>query len=420
MFEVFRSRKMLVLMLLGFSSGIPLYLTSRTLQAWMTTDGVDLSTIGFLSLIGLPYSLKFVWAPLLDRYSFPGLGRRRGWLLLSQAALALSIGAMFFARPGSHIRPFATVAFLIAFLSATQDITVNAYPADILQPNEVGAGVGISVLGYRIALILTGSVALMLAGYWSWPAVYLAMSLLMLATLLASTIAPEPVLTERPPATMREAVRMPIMEFFRRRGTVNASLILLFIILYRLGDSMINNMTTPFLLQTGFTLSDVGAIQTGVGLLATIVGVLAGGAVLSRVGINRSLWIFGGFQAVSNLAYWMLAESGRNYSLMVGTIIVENVCTGLGTAALVGFLISLCNPRFSATQYALLSSVMAVGRDVLVAPTGRLAELTGWPLFFLISFAAALPGLMLLPAFAPWQGPRSAAPLTALSGNKRN
>lgn len=403
MLDVFRSRKMTLLLLLGFSSGLPLYLTSRTLQAWLTTAGVDLSTIGFFSLIGLPYSLKFLWSPLLDRYAIPGFGRRRGWLFSCQLALALSMAAMFFARPATNLQYLAVVAFLIAFFSATQDITINAYPADILEDREVGAGVGISVLGYRIALILTGSIALVLADYWSWPTVYLLLGGVMILTLLASSFAPEPILQQAPPQSLGEAVRFPIQEFFQRNGTQKAVFILVFIILYRLGDSMISNMTTPFLLQAGFSLTDVGAIQTGVGLVATIAGVLAGGAVLSRIGINRALWVFGALQAASNLAYWALAQSGRNYSLMVGTIIVENICTGLGTAALVGFLISLCNPRFSATQYALLSSLMAVGRDIVVAPTGALAQSVGWPTFFLISFAAAIPGLLLLPGFAPWR-----------------
>jgi PAT family beta-lactamase induction signal transducer AmpG len=264
----------------------------------------------------------------------------------------------------------------------------------------MGAGVGVWVLGYRIAMIVSGGVALMIADMFSWPLAYVLMGVLMAAAIPVTIFSPEPEVHASPPSTLRDAVRLPFMEFFGRMGASRALSILTFIVLYRLGDSMILNMTTPFLLQTGFSQADVGAIQGGAGVVATILGVLAGGAVLSRIGITRSLWVFGGLQAISNLAYWGLALSGRNYPVMVSTIIIENLCTGLGTAAFLAFLMSLCNPQFSATQYALLSSVFAVTRDILVAPVGAIVEVTGWPLFFLISFAAALPALMLLPFFA--------------------
>lgn len=394
---------MAALMLLGFSSGLPFYLTNRTLQAWMTLEGINLSTIGFFSLIALPYSLKFLWSPLVDRYSFPFLGRRKGWLIVSQTALAATIGLTALAQPSSGLTFLAVGTFTIAFLSATQDITIDAYSADILDDDETGAGAGVKVLGYRIALVVTGAGALILADHWSWPWVYAAIACIMLLTMSASTLTPEPRLFQVPPRTVVEAIRLPFSEFFGRQGAAKATIILAFVVLYRLGDYMVTNMTTPFLLQTGFSQSDIGAIQGGVGLVATVGGVLLGGAVLSQMGLNRSLWVFGGLQAVSNLAYVALAQAGRNYGLMVITILVENICVGLGTAGLVGFLISLCNPRFSATQYALLSSLMAAGRDVISAPCGAIAERTGWPLFFFISFLAAAPGLALLPRFAPWR-----------------
>jgi PAT family beta-lactamase induction signal transducer AmpG len=404
MLQVFNSRKMAALMLLGFSSGLPLYLTSRTLQAWMTKDGIDLSVIGFFSLVGLPYSLKFLWAPLLDRYSVPFFGRRKGWIALCQFALALAIGTMALRDPVNHLKFFAANAILIAFFSATQDVNIDAYRADILEPLEAGAGAGILVLGYRIAMILTGAIALILADVWGWPAVYLALAGLMIALLVSSAAVPNlPALPLQPPLTLGDAVRLPFEDFFAREGRRKAVYILTFIILYRLGDLLISNMTTPFLLQIGFSQTAIGTIQGGVGLIATIVGVLAGGTVMSRIGINRSLWIFGGLQAASNLAYMFLAQIGPKYGFMVGTIIIENICTGLGTAALVGFITTLCNPRFSATQYALLSSLVAVARDIVVSPAGYMAQSTGWPLFFLISFFAAFPGMLLLPAFAPWK-----------------
>jgi MFS transporter, PAT family, beta-lactamase induction signal transducer AmpG len=402
MFKVFRSGKMAAILMLGFASGFPLYLTSRTLQAWMTVAGVNLTAIGFFSLVSLPYSLKFLWSPFIDRFRLPFLGRRKGWLFVTQVALAATIAGMILQRPSQLLQLLAINAFLIAFLSATQDIVIDAYVTDISDASEVGAASGVKVLGYRIAMIATGGGALVIADFISWQTVYLLMGVLMLMLAAVSTRVPEPVLRDRPPASMNEAVRMPLADFFARSGTARGTWILAFILLYRLGDSMINNMTTPFLLQAGFSQTDIGVIQGGVGLFATITGVLAGGLVIARIGINRSLWVFGILQAASNFAYLVLAYVGREYAVMVAAIVIENVCYGLATAALVGFIMSLCNPRFSATQYALLSSLIAVGRDVIASPSGSIAEKLGWPAFFLISIIAAIPGMLLLPLFAPW------------------
>ena len=396
---------MAALLFLGFASGLPLFLTSKTLQAWMSIEGVNLGAIGLFSLVGLPYSLKFIWSPLIDRFVPPFLGRRRGWLVLMQGALLLVIAAMALQQPRQALQLLAINALLIAFFSASQDIAFDAYRTDVLEPLEMGAGAAIAVLGYRIALIVTGSLAFILADHIPWPTVYLLMSGLMAIGLFTSIWAPEPRNPRTPPASLADAVSLPFIEFFQRSGLVRGLLILLFIVLYKLGDALVNNMSTPFLLPKtglGFSQTEIGAIQGGMGLLATIVGTLAGGAILSKIGINRSLWVFGGLQAVSNLAYFVLALVGKNYSFLVLTINIENFCAGLGTAAFVAFLMSLCNPSFSATQYALLSSLMAVSRDILVAPAGTLAKATGWPLFFLISIVTALPGLLLLPIFAPW------------------
>ncbi|MGH2414503.1 MAG: AmpG family muropeptide MFS transporter, partial [Microcystaceae cyanobacterium] len=374
----------------------------KTLQAWMTVEGVNLGAIGLFSLVGLPYSLKFLWSPLLDRFVPPFLGRRRGWLVLTQVALIVAIAAMSLQHPSQALQLLAINALIIAFFSATQDIAADAYRTDVLERREMGAGAAVYVLGYRIALLVTGSLALILADQIPWPRVYLLLSILMGIGLIASIWAPEPILEAHPPESLADAVRLPFVEFFQRLGLFRGLMILVFIILYKLGDALAANMSTPFLLKTGFTQTDIGAIQGGMGLLATIVGTLAGGALLSYLGINRSLWIFGGFQAVSNLAYFALAQLGKNYAWMVVTINIENFCAGLGTAAFLAFFMSLCNQRFSATQFALLSSLMAVSRDILVAPAGKIAEAIGWPLFFLFSFGAALPGLLLLPVFAPW------------------
>lgn len=393
---------MAALLFIGFSSGLPLFLTSKTLQAWMTLEKVDLGAIGLFSLVGLPYSLKFIWSPLLDRFVPPFLGRRRGWLVVTQVALLLAIAAMSIQNPAQSLQLLAVNALLIAFFSATQDIAADAYRTDVLEPLEMGAGAAVFVLGYRIALLVTAWLAFRLADQMPWPVVYLLMSALMIVGIVSAIFAPEPETRDRPPESLADAVIKPFIEFFQRHGQIRAFFMLLFIVLYKFGDALVNNMSTPFLIQTGFTQSELGDIQGGMGLIATIVGTLCGGSLLSKIGINRSLWVFGALQALSNLAYLVLAQTGKSYQVLVITINIENFCAGLGTTAFIAFLMSLCNQRFSATQYALLSSLMAVSRDILVAPAGAIAQGTGWPMFFLISVIAALPGLLLLPVFAPW------------------
>jgi MFS transporter, PAT family, beta-lactamase induction signal transducer AmpG len=400
--QVFQSRKMLALLLLGFASGMPLFLTSRTLQAWLTVEGIDLASIGLLSLVALPYSIKFLWAPILDRYIPPFFGRRRGWLAIAQIGLTIAIAFMAWQQPKQSLQLLAINALIIAFLSASQDVAFDAYRTDILEPWETGAGAAVGVLGYRIALLVTGGLALILADRISWQGVYLCMAGLMGINIIFSIWSPEPILKEQPPSNLAAAIVLPFQDFFQRFGIVKSILILIFIILYRLGDALVNNMVTPFLLQIGFTQTDIGAIQGGMGLIATIVGTLFGGLILSRIGINRSLWVFGFLQAFSNFVYLILAELGQNYQFMVIAINIENICSGLATAGFVAFMMNLCNQRFSATQYALLSSLMAFSRDILVAPTGFLVKEIGWSGFFLFTLIAGLPGLILLPWFAPW------------------
>ena len=402
--KVFQSRKMSALIFLGFSSGLPLYLTSQTLQAWMTKENIDLAAIGLFSLVGIPYSLKFLWAPILDRFVPPFLGRRRGWLVIAQIGLFLAIAGMGLQDPRTALVLLGINALFIAFFSATQDIAADAYRTDVLEIPEMGAGVAIFVLGYRLALLTTGAFALILADRFAWPQVYGILALLMFVGIIASTLAPEPVLTNPPPTSLRSAIIDPFIDYFERKKLLPGLMILVFIVLYKLGDAIANNMSTPFLLQTGFSQTDIGAIKGGMGLIATIIGTLAGGVFLSKLGINRSLWIFGGFQAISNLAYLALANVGKNYPFMILTINIENFCAGLGTAAFLAFFMSLCNKQFSATQYALLSSLYAFSQNILIAPAGLIAKQTGWPLFFFLSFLISFPGLALLPIFAPWNG----------------
>ncbi|HEY9739638.1 MAG TPA: AmpG family muropeptide MFS transporter [Coleofasciculaceae cyanobacterium] len=403
--KVFQSRKMAALLFLGFASGLPYNLTRDTLSAWITVEGLKLSTIGwFVGLANAPATLKFLWSPLVDRFVPPFLGRRRGWMVLTQVALVVAIATMGLQKPAQALQLLAINAIAIAFLSATQDIAIDAYRTDVLEEREVGAGVAIWVTGYRIALLLTGALALRWADQFSWSMVYFFMAALIGIGVLSAIWAPEPVSDEASsrPETLVDAVYLPFVDFFQRSGILRGVFILAFIVLYKLGDYLAANMTTPFLVKTGFALSAIGDIKGGMGLIATIVGGLVGGAVLSKIGINRSLWVFGGFQAISNLAYFSLALAGKSYPLMVLTVNIENFCAGLGTAAFLGFLMSLCNPRFSATQYALLSSLVAISREVFASPGGAIAQSTGWPLFFFLTFLVALPGLLLLPIFAPW------------------
>lgn len=435
--QVFQSRKIAVILALGFASGLPFALTDDAFRAWMTKAQLNLSTIGWFSLVSLPYSLKFLWSPLLDRYVPPFLGRRRGWIVLAQVALIATILAIAIqmatisgltaSERTWNLQLLALTAMVIAFFSATQDIAIDAYRADVLTEREVGAGASVTILGYRVALLLTGWIAFNLADQITWPWVYACLGLLLGLGLLTSFWAPEPEGSEQPPESLQQAVVLPFVDYFRRFGWQQAAFTLVFIILFRLGDAMVAKMAVPFLggKGLGFADADIGNIRQGMGLVATIVGTLAGGAVLSKIGMNRSLWVFGGLQAVSNLGYLALALVGKSYLAMVLAINIENLCGGLGTAGFVGFLMSLCNPRFSATQFALLSSLMAVGRDLIAGPaSGLLAQglqeytrtaswlqttayastpnQQAWALFFLLTLVAALPGLLLLPFFAPW------------------
>ncbi len=370
----------------------------------MTDARVDLGVVGWSSLLGLPYTLKFLWSPFLDRFVPPFLGRRRGWLVLTQVGLLLAIAAMSLQDPKRALQFLALNALVVVFLSASQDIAGDAYRTDVLEIKEREVGAAVWVLGYRIALVVTYFLALLLADVISWSAVYLLMASLTAIGLVASFLAPEPTVSERPPETLLAAVYSPFQEFFQRFGWRKAGLILGFILLFKLGDALVGNMAVPFLLATGFTKTQIGALQGGMGLLATIVGGITGGVILTKIGINRALWVFGALQALSNVGYLSLAIVGKNTALLILAVNIENFCAGLVAAAAIAFFMSLCNSRFSATQFALFSSLMAACGIVLSAPAGNLAKLTGWPWFFVITLFAALPGLLLLPWVAPWQG----------------
>ncbi len=400
--DVYGSRRVLMLLGLGFSSGLPLALTSSTLQAWMVTEHVDLSIIGIFSLVGLPYTLKMLWSPLMDRFAIPWLGRRRGWIILMQLLIAASILAMGSLSPAAMPWAVASMAFFLAFCSASQDIAIDAYRADVLEERELGAGAATTVVGYRLAMLASGALALILSDHLPWRQVYTIMAGLMLAGMAFTLMAPEPKEKVVPPKSLAAAVWEPLKSYFKRANAVE---MLVFIVVFKLGDTIAAAMTTPFLLDLGFSRTDVGTVNKAFGLLSTIVGSLAGGVVLSRVGMARSLWVFAFLQAVSNLAFMWLAIVGKSYHTMVAAVAIENICGGMGTAGFIAFMMSLCDKRFTATQYALLSSLMALTRVLVGAPTGFMAEHLGWAMYFLTSLLGAVPGLVLLHRFAPWRQP---------------
>lgn len=392
--QVFTSGKIASVAFFGFSSGLPLALTSGSLQAWMTVSGVDLRVIGVFSLVGLPYTLKFLWAPIMDRFVPPWMGRRRGWIVCAQLALSAILALMAMTDPTSAPAWLAVLALSAAFASASQDIVIDAYRTDILGEKERGAGVAVFVTGYRIAMIVSGAMALILADQIGWERVYLLMAGLMATSALVTFVSQEPDATTVAPATLKEAVEGPLKDYFTRD---HAIAILLLIILYKLGDAYAGSLSTAFLIRgIGFSQTEVGAINKGFGLAATIAGALAGGALMARVSLYRSLMGFGVLQAVSNLSFTALAVWGKSYPLLFMSVGFENISGGMGSAAFVSLLMALCDRRFSATQYAILSSLSALGRTFVAPTSGFLVEAVGWPVFFVITAVAALPGLFLL------------------------
>ncbi|MDP1708903.1 MAG: MFS transporter [Gammaproteobacteria bacterium] len=394
---IFTNRRVGVVLLLGFSSGLPLALSGGTLQAWMTTAGVDLKTIGIFTLVGVPYTLKFLWAPFMDRFVPPWLGRRRGWMVATQVALMLGIAAMGLGSPQHALWALAALAMFVAFTSASQDIAFDAYRADVLRPAERGAGAAVSVMGYRIAMLVSGAGALIMADYFGWHTTYLILAGLMIVGVLATLLGPEPDGHIAPPRTLQEAVTGPFKAFVSLHSLTGAAWILLLIVLYKLGDAFAGTLSTAFLLRgVGFSLSEVGAVNKGLGLFALIAGALFGGALLPKLGLYRALMLFGVLQAVSNLSFMLLAWVGKSYTMLVIAVVFEQVSGGMGTAAFVALLMALCDHRYTATQFALFSAFSAFGRQYLGPPAGLLADELGWVIFFFITTLAALPGLWLL------------------------
>ena len=393
-------------LVLGFASGLPLALSTGTLQAWLTVEGVELKTLGWLTLLGLPYTYKFLWAPLLDRYHVPGLGgwggRRRGWMVVLLLAMAATLFAMSMQTPNSSndsLWGIAALAFALVMLSASFDIVFDAWRAESLTAAQRGLGAAWSVIGYRLAMLTSGGLALMLADlYLGFAGVYRLMAVFCLLLALTAMAAPQPT-TVTAPRSLVAAVIEPFREFFGRGGAV---LILVTIILYKLGDAFAGSLSTAFLIRgAGFTPAEVGAVNKGMGLLATLVGGLAGGLLMSRISLWKALLIFGLLQAITNLGFWWLAAFPPSLAGMTAVVLLENLAGGMGTAAFVALLMALCDVRFTATQFALLSALASIGRVVVGPVAGVTATDWGWANFFLLSTAAALPGLVMLFAIKP-------------------
>jgi PAT family beta-lactamase induction signal transducer AmpG len=391
--EVLANRRIAIMLPLGFASGLPLALTAGTLQAWLTVVGLDLKTIGIFTLVGLPYTLKFLWAPLMDRLVPPWLGRRRGWMLVMQISVALGLAAMALTGPGQRPEILGLLALVVAFLSASLDIVFDAYRTDVLLRPERGFGAAVWVNGYRCALLLASAGALLLADRIGWQYTYLVLAALMAAGVVTILVSPEPSEPFATPASLAEAVGGPLKEFFTRPGVVG---LLALIVFYKIGDAVAASLQTAFLIGgMGFSVGEVGYVK-GLGIGATLIGALAGGVAMAKLGMVRSLLLFGLLQAVSNLGFMWLAWMGKSYMALTTSILVENVTGGMGTVAFVALIMSLCDHRYTATQFALLSSLEALGRVFSGRPSAELVEMVGWAQFFFWSFLVALPGIWLV------------------------
>jgi PAT family beta-lactamase induction signal transducer AmpG len=420
---VYADRRVLALIVFGFSSGLPLALTFGTLSLWLAEVGVSKTTIGLFALMGAPYTFKFLWAPFVDKMPIPyltrRLGRRRGWAILSQVALVVTIAALGATKPAAHPGITAFFALMVAFCSATQDIVIDAYRVEILEERQFGAGAATIVLGYRLGMLVSGAGALYLATYVGWSVTYALMAAFMLAGIVAVLCNPEPKAQKthesvqlerrlaphldahghgwgkkaRALAWIHAAVISPFAEFVSRRGWL---VVLLFILLYKLGDALAGVMGNPFYLELGFTKIQIASITKAFGLAATVIGGVIGGIIVNRVGILGSLFVCGVLQMLSNLMFAVLAMVGNDAAMLSLTIAIENLSGGMATAAFVAYLSSLCNVAYTATQYALLTSFMAFGRALLSSSGGWLADHMSWISFFILTTGAALPGLVLL------------------------
>lgn len=388
-------KKFFIILLMGLSSGMPLALTGGTLQAWMKTENLNLGTIGLFSLVGLPYTLKFLWAPLTDRFQLTKLGRRRSWMLFSQIGLLFFTIMLSFSSPLENLFQVAALSVLIAFFSATQDIVLDAWRRESLTDDELGFGSSVHVASYLFAFrMIAGAFALILADHYSWSQVYFAMACISSVGILSTLLCEEPAASQTAPKKISDAVILPFLDFFNKPGAI---LILIFILLYKLGDNLAMSMTTPMYLDLGYTKTEIGSITKVAGWVSLAVGGLLGGSLITKFKIVPSLIYFGILQSVSTLGFSWLAATSKDLISLTAVISIENLTAGMGTSAFVAYMASLTNKKFSATQYALLTSLMAIPSKVISAPSGYLAQYFGYFNFFILCAALAVPGLLLIP-----------------------
>lgn len=396
------NKRMMICIFTGFSSGLPLYILISLLPAWLKSEGVSLKEIGLFALIGLPFTWKFIWAPFFDRFT-PPFGRRRGWLLITQIGLLVTLPIFGFFHPQSDIRTIALFCVLVAFLSASQDVVLDAYRRELLPDIELGLGNAVHVNAYKIASLVPGSLSLILADHIRWPSVFMVTALFMLPGLMMTIFITEPALKNTSPKTLRAAVFEPFQEFLGRNGLKSALTVLLFIFLYKLGDSMATALATPFYLEMGFSKTEIGLVAKNAGLWPSVIGGMLGGVWMMRLGINRALWIFGAVQMLAILGFAWLAMVGHNLPCLALVIGLEALGVGLGTAAFVAYIAQTTNPLYTATQFALFTSLAAVPRTFANAATGYLVDYFGWVHFFVLCFVLAVPGMLLLLKVAPWK-----------------
>lgn len=401
--HIFSDRRMFIVFALGFSSGLPLLLTGGTLQGWLTAAGLSLTQLGLVNLIKLPYNFKFLWSPFLDRFVPPFLGRRRGWLIITQLGLIFGLFGMALCNPNEGAEWLVILAILVAFFSASQDIVIDAHRREILPANELGLGSSLYTVGYRFGMMLANGGAFMMAEFLPWSVVYMIMAASMCVGLIVTLLAKEPEIEHAPPRNMREAIVEPLREYFSRKDAI---WILVFILLYKVGDNLAAGIATPFYIKSGFTNLQIGAIVKTFGIWAIIVGGIVGGATMVYLGIRKSLWVFGILQALSTCGFALLAYLipiiGPSNTALGIVISVENFTAGMGTAAFAAFMANLTNKRFTATQYALLTSFMGIPRDIIPGMSGWLAEQMGWIIFFNFCALIAIPGLLLIFKIGHW------------------
>ena len=391
--RILASPKMLVIMVMGAASGYPNQLTESALQAWLKDSHVSNTVIGWMSYVSLPYLLKFLWAPFIDRYPLPFLGRRRGWILLTQLLLAAAIALLAVQNPAAALAPVAICAAGIVFFSATQDIGIDAYRTDVSLPPERGLAATATNLGYRTAAWFAAAVALIIADYFGWRPAFLILAGVMLLFCISTWLAPEPPALQQPPRSLRETIVIPLRELLAGRG---AAALLCVVAVFKIGDAFANKFFTPFMLDTGFTKTEVAVIVKPLFTAGALIGAVVGGVLMVRLGLLRSMLIFGVSQAVTNLMYAALAVIGKSYPLMIAAVLIEHIAAAMGNIAVVALIMALCDVRYSAFQYALLSSIALLPRYGLGAPAGWVADQGGWAVYFLVSFVLAIPGLTIV------------------------